>query len=221
MNFSSESIRVLWAGRPPTMLFVWPQNQRRFRTERDPERPLLAWLCARQNVVAYGTACLGFGTIADMARDTAELIRPACTPPVVVAGLSMGGLIVVQLALDAPELVRAGIAMGAAARSHGWLYYYMAAEIAYREAGGSFDGEMAVAHYAASLYPARVLGDPVLWPRIRDELTAWTDPGGESTAALRQQQHRKRCRKDCHTSGPCRVRRHRSAASRQFPLPER
>src|SRR5689334_5620288 len=79
-------------------------------------------------------------TIADMARDTAELIRAVCTPPVVVAGLSMGGLIVVQLALDAPELVRAGIAMGAAARSRGWLSYYMGAEIDYRKAGGSLDG---------------------------------------------------------------------------------
>jgi pimeloyl-ACP methyl ester carboxylesterase len=125
-------------------------------------------------------------TIADMARDTAELIRAVCEPPVVVAGLSMGGLIVVQLALDAPELVRAGIAMGAAARSHGWLSYYMQAEIDYREAGGSLDGEMAVAHYAASLYPARVLGDPVLWPRIREELTAWIRTGINEESLIAQ-----------------------------------
>src|SRR5690242_6795749 len=41
-------------------------------------------------------------TIADMARDTAELIRAGCSPPVVVVGLSMGAGIVLQLALDAP-----------------------------------------------------------------------------------------------------------------------
>ena len=112
-------------------------------------------------------------TIADMARDAAELIEAVCDPPVIVAGLSMGGAIVLQLAIDFPDLLRAGIPMGTAARSYGWLYDYMQAEIDYRLAGGSLSGMMAVSHYAAALYPARVLGDRELWPRIRDELSAW------------------------------------------------
>jgi pimeloyl-ACP methyl ester carboxylesterase len=55
-------------------------------------------------------------TIADFARDTAELIEALCQPRVIVAGLSMGGGIVLQLAIDRPDLVRCAIPMGAAAR---------------------------------------------------------------------------------------------------------
>jgi pimeloyl-ACP methyl ester carboxylesterase len=62
----------------------------------------------------------------------------------------------------------------------------MQAEIDYRAAGGTLDGEMAVAHYAASLYPARVLGDPVLWPRIRDELAAWITTGVNEESLIGQ-----------------------------------
>jgi len=121
-------------------------------------------------------------TIADMARDAAELIEAVCEPPVIVVGLSMGAMIVEQLLVDFPELVRVGIAMGAAARSHGWVYDYMKAEIDYRIGGGSLDGMLAVSHYAASLYPALVLGDDTLWPTIRGGLSSWlaTDANEES-----------------------------------------
>jgi pimeloyl-ACP methyl ester carboxylesterase len=112
-------------------------------------------------------------TIADMAKDTAELIEGVCETPVIAVGLSMGGAIVLQLALDFPDLVRVGIPMGTAARSYGWLYDYMQSEIDYRLAGGSLAGMMGVSHYAAALYPARALGDRDLWPRIREELSEW------------------------------------------------
>lgn len=58
----------------------------------------------------------------------------------------------------------------------------MQAEIDYRQAGGSLSGTMAVAHYAAALYPASVLGDAELWPRVRRELSEWlaTDANEES-----------------------------------------
>jgi pimeloyl-ACP methyl ester carboxylesterase len=98
----------------------------------------------------------------------------------------MGAGIVLQLALDAPELIRVGVALGTGPRSHGWLRYYMQAEIDYRRAGGSLEGNMAVAHYAASLYPARVLGDPVLWPRIRDDLEAWIATGVNEESLIGQ-----------------------------------
>ena len=40
----------------------------------------------------------------------------------------------------------------------------------------------AVTHYAAMLYPAKVLGDRVLWPKLRDELLAWADtPANEES----------------------------------------
>ncbi len=121
-----------------------------------------------------------------MARDTAELIAAVCTPPVVVVGLSMGALIVQpprgRPSGRHPGRDRHGWRRG----SHGWIRYYMQAEIDYRDSGGRLDGEMAVAHFAASLYPARVLGDPVLWPRIRDELSAWIETGVNEESLIGQ-----------------------------------
>jgi pimeloyl-ACP methyl ester carboxylesterase len=106
-----------------------------------------------------------------MARDAAALIERVCEPPVVVAGLSMGSLIVNQLVLDRPDLVRCGISMGTAAAGHrGWLGDYMRAEVELRRRGGRLEGDFAATHYAAELYPARVLGDPVLWPQVKEWL---------------------------------------------------
>jgi pimeloyl-ACP methyl ester carboxylesterase len=65
----------------------------------------------------------------------------------------------------------------------GWCWDYQEAEIEFRRAGGRLDGMMGVTHYAAMLYPARVLGDPELWPRIREEFTDWMD-SGENEASL-------------------------------------
>ena len=117
------------------------------------------------------------------ARDTAELIEAVCNPPVALVGLSLGGAIVQQIAIDFPQLLRCVVTMGTGARSIGWGWDYQKAEIDYRRAGGSLDGMMAVTHYAAMLYPARVLGDRVLWPKLRADLLGWID-SGENEASL-------------------------------------
>lgn len=114
-------------------------------------------------------------TIEDMAADAAALIEAVCTPPVVVVGQSMGGFIVTQLALDRPDLLRCVIASGTAASgSRGWLGDYMGAEIELRRRGGRLEGMFAITHYAAQLYPARVLGDAELW----NDIKAWTEEIG-------------------------------------------
>ena len=106
--------------------------------------------------------------IADFARDAAELIEAVCEPPVAAVGLSMGALIVTQLALDRPELLRCGIAMGTAASGRvGWVGDYMRAEVELRRRGERLEGMFATTHYAAELYPARALGDPELWETIK------------------------------------------------------
>ena len=110
-------------------------------------------------------------TIADLAADAAGLIEAVCNPPVAVVGLSMGALTVLQLALDRPDLLTVGVAMGCAASgSEGWLGYYMQAEVDYRKAGGSLSGRMSTLHYASMLYPAQVLGDPAMFPIIEEML---------------------------------------------------
>jgi pimeloyl-ACP methyl ester carboxylesterase len=124
-------------------------------------------------------------TVEDFSLDTAELIQAVCDPPVALVGLSFGGGIVQQVALDHPELLRCVISMGTGARSVGWTWDYQMAEIEFRRAGGRLDGMMAVIHYAAMYYPARVLGDRELWPKLRDELLAYyeTDTAEDSLIA--------------------------------------
>jgi pimeloyl-ACP methyl ester carboxylesterase len=107
-------------------------------------------------------------TIGDMAADAAALIEAVCEPPVVAIGQSMGAFIVTELALDRPDLLRCVIASGTAASgSKGWLGDYMGAEIELRRNGGRLDGLFALTHYAAELYPARVLGDSQQWNDIK------------------------------------------------------
>lgn len=125
-------------------------------------------------------------TIGDMARDTAELIEQVCEPPVSLVGLSMGALIVQELAMDRPELMRCGIVMGTGANSAGWAWDYQKAEIDFRKSGGRLDGMMGVIHYASMLYPARALGDPAVWERIREDLTSWMDSGDNEDSLIPQ-----------------------------------
>lgn len=125
-------------------------------------------------------------TLEDFARDTAELIEAVCEPPVALVGLSLGGGIVQQVALDYPELLRVVIPMGTSARTTGWGADYMRAEIEWRRAGNRLDGMMAVAHYAGMFYPARVLGDSALWPRLREEMLAWLETDDNEDSLIPQ-----------------------------------
>jgi 3-oxoadipate enol-lactonase len=125
-------------------------------------------------------------TFTGFALDAAELIEAVCDPPVAVVGLSMGSLIAQELCLDRPDLVRCAVVMGTGAKSHGWTWDYQQAEMDFRRAGGSLAGMMGVAHYAAMLYPARVLGDAELWPRIRRDLLEWMDSGENESSLLAQ-----------------------------------
>jgi pimeloyl-ACP methyl ester carboxylesterase len=110
-------------------------------------------------------------SIADFARDAADLIEAVCEPPVAVVGLSMGALIGTQLSLDRPDLLRCAIVMGTSAEGHtGWLGDYMRAEVELRRQGGHISGAFASSHYAASLYPGSVLGDESQWNRIKEWL---------------------------------------------------
>jgi 3-oxoadipate enol-lactonase len=105
-------------------------------------------------------------TIADMANDCAAMIRKVCKPPVIVVGLSMGGYISLQMAVDHPELTRFVIAMGAAARPTGFSRSWMEAEIAFRRMGGTLTPEFARHHYGVFMYPPEVIDDDELWQKL-------------------------------------------------------
>ena len=122
-------------------------------------------------------------TTEDFARDAAELIEAVCEPPVALVGLSFGSAIAQQVCIDRPDLVRCAVVMGTGAWCTAWGWDFQEAEIEFRKAGGRLDGLMGATHYAAMLYPARVLGDRELWPRLREQLLAWMD-SGENEASL-------------------------------------
>ena len=105
--------------------------------------------------------------------DTIALIEEVCEPPVTLVGISFGSAIAQQVAIDRPDLVRSAIVMGTGALSTGWGWDYQKAEIDLRRAGGRLDGMFAVTHYAAMLFPAKVLGDRELWPKLRADLVEW------------------------------------------------
>lgn len=123
-------------------------------------------------------------TIEEHAADAATLIRAVCEPPVAVVGLSMGSLIVQEICLSYPELVRVGVAMGTAAAAAGYLREWMEAEVEFRRRGGDLPEEFAVTHYGVFMYPSEVLGDPELWERVRPVVAgAYGRRGGGDLAA--------------------------------------
>ncbi|MEO8330518.1 MAG: alpha/beta hydrolase [Candidatus Nanopelagicales bacterium] len=119
-------------------------------------------------------------------NDTAAMIEAVCEPPVSLVGISFGSAIVQQVAIDRPDLVRSAVVMGTGSRSTGWGWDWQKAEIDLRKEGGRLDGMFAVTHYAATLFPARVLGDRELWPKLRDELAEWLASDANETSLIPQ-----------------------------------
>jgi len=102
-----------------------------------------------------------------LAADCAALIEAVCRPPVFLVGLSMGSLMVQELALERPDLVRCAVAMGTASHASGYQSDWMRAEVEFRRAGGELPRPFATTHYGVYMYPPDVLGDEALWEKLR------------------------------------------------------
>jgi pimeloyl-ACP methyl ester carboxylesterase len=124
--------------------------------------------------------------ISDFARDLAELVEGVCDGPVAFIGSSLGSAIVQEVAIEYPALVKCAIVMGTGAWSTGWGWDYQEAEIEFRRRGGNLDGMMGVAHYASMLYPARALGDRILWPKLKELMLEWMDSGENEGSLVSQ-----------------------------------
>ena len=118
--------------------------------------------------------------------DAISLIEQICEPPVTLVAISFGSAIAQQIAIDRPDLVRSAIVMGTGSRSVSWGWDFQKAEIDLRKAGGRLDGMFAVTHYAAMLYPAKVLGDRELWPKLRADLEEWLDDEANEESLIPQ-----------------------------------
>lgn len=125
-------------------------------------------------------------SLSDFATDVAELVDAVCDGPVFFIGNSLGAAIIQEAAIRYPHLVRTAIVMGTGAWSTGWGWDYQEAEIEFRRRGGTLDGMMGVAHYASMLYPARALGDRVLWPKLRALMLEWMESGENETSVIPQ-----------------------------------
>ena len=111
-------------------------------------------------------------TIADYARDCAAVIDTFCDGRAVVSGLSLGGLVTQQVAIDFPDLVRLAIPMGTASYIDGFTRDWMQAEIDLRKAGIALPDSFLAPHYAPYAFPAKALHNPEFWAEIKPRYTA-------------------------------------------------
>jgi len=111
-------------------------------------------------------------SIKDFARDCAEVIEATCDGPVILTGLSMGGLITQQVAIDFPHLVKLAMPMGTAAYIDGFTRDWMQAEIDIRKDGIELPDYFLAPHYAVYALPANALQDQELWARVKEAYTA-------------------------------------------------
>ena len=118
--------------------------------------------------------------MADYARDCAAVIDALCGGEAVVCGLSLGGLVTQQVAIDFPDKVQLAIPMGTSAHIDGFTRDWMQAEIDIRKAGIELPEYFLAPHYAPYAFPAKALHDPDLWAEIKPAYTARfanRDPG--------------------------------------------
>ncbi len=111
-------------------------------------------------------------TMADFAQDCAAVIDAFCDGEAVLAGLSLGGLVTQQTAIDFPEKVKLAIPMGTSAYIDGFTRDWMQAEIDLRRRGIELPDDFLAPHYAPYAFPAKALHDPVLWSEIKQAYTA-------------------------------------------------
>lgn len=110
-------------------------------------------------------------SIDDYARDCAAVIDAHCGGSAIVCGLSLGGLVTQQLAIDFPQKVSLAIPMGTSAYIDGFTRDWMQAEIDIRKAGITLPDYFLAPHYAPFAFPAKALHDPELWAEIKAAYT--------------------------------------------------
>jgi len=111
-------------------------------------------------------------TMADYAADCAAVIDTFCGGRAAVVGLSLGGLVTQQVAIDFPGKVRLAIPMGTAAYIEGFTRDGMQAGFDLCRAGIGRPEAFLAPHYAAFAFPAKALHDPDLWAQVKPAYTA-------------------------------------------------
>ncbi len=173
LSADSVTMRVVIDGRGPDVVFVPGGDQ-----TAEAYSHLFSALSDSFRCISYDprgagetTAPPAPWTIPDFAQDCANVIDRFCEGPAVVAGLSLGGLITQQTAIDFPGKVRLAIPMGTAAYIDGFTRDWMQAEIELRKNGIQLPDYFLAPHYAPFAFPAKALHDARFWNEIKPRYT--------------------------------------------------
>lgn len=110
-------------------------------------------------------------TMQDYAADCAAVIDDFADGQATVCGLSLGGLVTQQTAIDFPSKVRLAIPMGTSAYIDGFTRDWMQAEIDLRKDGITLPNYFLAPHYAVYAFPAKALHEPELWEQLKASYT--------------------------------------------------
>ncbi|MEX0350077.1 MAG: alpha/beta fold hydrolase [Paracoccaceae bacterium] len=110
-------------------------------------------------------------TMQDYAADCAAVIDAFADGLAAVCGLSLGGLVTQQTAIDFPGKVRLAVPMGTSAYIDGFTRDWMQAEIDLRKDGIVLPDYFLAPHYAVYAFPAKALHEPDLWEQLKASYT--------------------------------------------------
>lgn len=110
-------------------------------------------------------------TMRDYAADCASVIDAYANGQATVCGLSLGGLVTQQTAIDFPDKVQLAIPMGTSAYIDGFTRDWMQAEIDLRKEGITLPDYFLAPHYAVYAFPAKALHEPRLWEQLKASYT--------------------------------------------------
>lgn len=173
LTANGVTMRAAIAGRGPDIVFIPGGDTTAEGYSQQFERLSDSFRCISYDPRGAGatTAPPAPWTMADYARDCAAVIDAFCVGPAIVCGLSLGGLVTQQTAIDFPDKVRLAIPMGTSAYIDGFTRDWMQAEIDLRKDGIVLPDYFLAPHYAPYAFPAKALGDPVLWAEIKAAYT--------------------------------------------------
>ncbi len=173
LSASGVTMRVVIEGQGPDVIFIPGGDQTAEAYAQQFELLSDSFRCISYDPRGSGatTSPPAPWTMSDFARDCATVIDAICGGEAVVTGLSLGGLITQQLAIDFPDKVQLAIPMGTAAYIDGFTRDWMNAEISLRKAGVQLPEEFLAPHYAPFAFPAKALHDPDFWAEIKPRYT--------------------------------------------------
>jgi len=167
------TMRVAVAGNGPSVVFVPGGDQTAEAYSQQFARLKDSYRCITYDPRGAGqtTAPPPPWTMADYAADCAAVIDAFAEGKAVVCGLSLGGLVTQQTAIDFPDKVRLAIPMGTSAYIDGFTRDWMQAEIDLRKDGIVLPDYFLAPHYAVYAFPAKALHEPELWEQIKASYT--------------------------------------------------